>query len=137
MANAILTGTYIRSTFVEDQREFVEHFQYGKKSVNYWTCQNVPRPKNTFVGSGLRRSQTKSICLTMCAMQQCWCLFLFFQKGLVFFRRKLIWFFAKNRTMGPMGPRGLGPNSFSTVSPCPLGFFFRENNVPNNKIRIY
>ena len=22
------------------------------KSVNYWTCQNVPKPKNTFFGSG-------------------------------------------------------------------------------------
>ena len=28
--------------------------------------------------------------------------------------------------MGPMGPRGLGPNPFSTVSPCPLGVFFRQ-----------
>ena len=26
--------------------------------------------------------------------------------------------------MGPMGPRGLGPNPFSTVSPCPPGVFF-------------
>ena len=23
------------------------------KSVNYWTCQNVPRPKNTLFGSGI------------------------------------------------------------------------------------
>ena len=30
-ANAILAGRYVRSTFVEDQREFVEHFQYGKQ----------------------------------------------------------------------------------------------------------
>ena len=28
--------------------------------------------------------------------------------------------------MGPMGPRGLGPNPFSTVSPCPPGVFFRQ-----------
>ena len=28
--------------------------------------------------------------------------------------------------VGPMGPRGLGPNPFSTVSPCPPGFFFSK-----------
>ncbi len=32
--------------------------------------------------------------------------------------------------MGPMGPRGLGPNPFSTVSPCPPGFFFGEKRGP-------
>ena len=32
--------------------------------------------------------------------------------------------------MGPMGPRGLGPNPFSTVFPCPLGLFFGKNSVP-------
>ena len=26
-----MTITYVRSTFAEDQREFVEHFQYGKR----------------------------------------------------------------------------------------------------------
>ena len=26
-----MTGRYVRSTFVEHQREFVEHFQYGKQ----------------------------------------------------------------------------------------------------------
>ena len=30
-ARAILAGRYVRSTFVEHQREFVEHFQYGKQ----------------------------------------------------------------------------------------------------------
>ena len=30
-ASAILTGRYVGSTFVEHQREFVEHFQYGKQ----------------------------------------------------------------------------------------------------------
>ena len=30
-ASSILTGRYVGSTFVEDQREFVEHFQYGKQ----------------------------------------------------------------------------------------------------------
>ena len=31
MATAILTGRYVQSTFVEDQRESVEHFQIGKQ----------------------------------------------------------------------------------------------------------
>ena len=31
MATAILTGRYVRSTFVENQREFVEHLQIGKQ----------------------------------------------------------------------------------------------------------
>ena len=26
-----MTGRYVRSTFVEDQREFVEHFQHGRQ----------------------------------------------------------------------------------------------------------
>ena len=26
------------------------------KSVNYWTCQNVPRPKNTFLGLEYEKS---------------------------------------------------------------------------------
>ena len=32
-----------------------------------------------------------------------------------------------------MGPRGLGPNPFSTVSPCPPGFFFSKNSVPKTQ----
>ena len=31
MASAILTGRYVGSTFVEHQREFVEHFHCGKQ----------------------------------------------------------------------------------------------------------
>ena len=47
-----MTGRYVGSTFVEDQREFVEHLQNGKKSVNYWTCQKVPRPRNHLLCDG-------------------------------------------------------------------------------------
>ena len=36
--------------------------------------------------------------------------------------------------MGPMGPRGLGPNPFSTVSPCPPGVIFRQNRRPKKKV---
>ena len=52
--NAILTGRYIRSTFVEDQREFVEPFQYGKQigktlDIKKQTkCHRVP--KHIFLG---------------------------------------------------------------------------------------
>ncbi len=38
--------------------------------------------------------------------------------------------------MGPMGPRGLGPNPFSTVSPCPPGVFFRQKRRLKKKKRI-
>ena len=39
-ANAILTMTYIRSTFITDQRKFVEHFQYGKQIGKILDIQN-------------------------------------------------------------------------------------------------
>ena len=43
--------------------------------------------------------------------------------------------FKKN--MGPMGPRGLGPNPFSTVSACPPGVFFRQKRrLTQKKVRI-
>ena len=33
-----------------------------------------------------------------------------------------------------MGPRGLGPNHFSTVSPCSPGVFFRQKRRPAKNI---
>ena len=39
--------------------------------------------------------------------------------------------------VGPMGPRGLGPNPFSTVSPCPPGVFFRQKRrLQKKEVRI-
>ena len=36
-----------------------------------------------------------------------------------------------------MGPMGLGPNPFSTVSPCPPGGFFRQKRCLKQKeVRI-
>ena len=35
-----MTGRYVRSTFVEDQREFVEHFQYGKQICEILDIKN-------------------------------------------------------------------------------------------------
>ena len=52
MPSAILTGRYVRSTFVEHQREFVEHFQYGKqigKILDIKNKQKRPQaPKHMF-----------------------------------------------------------------------------------------
>ena len=57
MASAILTGTYIRFTFVEHQREFVEHFPYGKQIGNFLDIQNKQKrpqaPTTDFLGYGI------------------------------------------------------------------------------------
>ena len=49
-----MTGRYVRSTFVEDQREFVEHFQYDKqigKILDMQNKQNRHRaPKHILLG---------------------------------------------------------------------------------------
>ncbi len=49
-----MTGRYVRSTFVEHQREFVEHFQYGKqigKLLDIKNTQKRPQaPKPIFLG---------------------------------------------------------------------------------------
>ena len=39
-ANAILTGRFIGKTYTEYQREFVEHFPYGKQIGNFLDQQN-------------------------------------------------------------------------------------------------
>ncbi len=53
-ATAILTGRYARSTFVEDQREFVEHFQYGKQIGKILDIRNRQKrhrtPKHILLG---------------------------------------------------------------------------------------
>ena len=53
-ANAILTGRFIRKTSVEHQREFVEHFQYGKQTGKILDIQNKQKrhraPKHIFGG---------------------------------------------------------------------------------------
>ena len=43
MASAILTGTYMRSTFVEDQSEFVEHLQIGKQIGKFLDIPKRPQ----------------------------------------------------------------------------------------------
>ena len=48
-----MTGRYTRSTFAEDQREFVEHFQDGEqigKTLDIKTGKNATGPQTTFFG---------------------------------------------------------------------------------------
>ena len=42
-----MTGRYIRTTFVEDQREFVEHFQYGKQIGKMLDIKNKQKRPQT------------------------------------------------------------------------------------------
>ena len=49
-----MTGRYVRSTFVEDQREFVEHFQCGKQIGKILDIRNRQKrhqaPKHILLG---------------------------------------------------------------------------------------
>ena len=58
-----MTGRYIRSTFVEDQREFVEHFQYGKQIGKILDIKNTQKrhraPKPIFLGLESEKSENK------------------------------------------------------------------------------
>ena len=65
MANAILTGRYIRSTFVEDQREFVKPFQYGKQIGKVLDIKNQQTrhqaPKHIYWVWDLKNMETRFI----------------------------------------------------------------------------
>ena len=91
-------GRYVRSTFVEDQSEFVENLQIGKQIGKLLDMPKRPQAQ-----------------------------------------KHIFWVWTmKNLKMGPVGPRGLAPNPFSTVSPCPPVFFCSGNNaVPKIIMRIY
>ena len=57
MATAILMGRYVRSTFVEDQREFVEHLQIGKQIGKLLDMPKGPQaPKHILLGHKSERS---------------------------------------------------------------------------------
>ena len=46
-----MTGRYVRSTFVEDQREFVEHLQIGKQIGKVLALPKCPQAqKHIFLG---------------------------------------------------------------------------------------
>ena len=55
-----MTGRYVRSTFVEDQREFVEHFQYGKQIGKILDIKNRQKrhraPKHILLGLEYEKS---------------------------------------------------------------------------------
>ena len=52
-----MTGRYVRSTFVEDQREFVEHLQIGKQIGKLLDMPKRPRgPKHIFWGLEYEKS---------------------------------------------------------------------------------
>ena len=54
-ASAILTGRYIRSTLVEDQREFVEHLQIGKQISKLLDMPKRPQAQKYLgVGGGVK-----------------------------------------------------------------------------------
>ena len=56
-----MTGRYVQSTFVEDQKEFVEHFQYGKhigKILDIKKTQKRPKAqKPIFLGLESEKSE--------------------------------------------------------------------------------
>ena len=80
-----MTGRYVRTTFVEDQREFVEHFQNGTQIRELLDMPKGPQAQKThFFGLNIQKFK-KLILLTMCAMKQCWCEFSFFAKKVSFF----------------------------------------------------
>ena len=58
-----MTGRYIRSTFVEDQREFVEHLQIGKQIGKLLDMPKGPQAqKHIFCDFGHLRIQKVDFC---------------------------------------------------------------------------
>ena len=51
-ASAILTGRYIRSTFIEDQEEFMEHLQIGKQIGKFVDMPKRPQAPKPMLFSG-------------------------------------------------------------------------------------
>ena len=99
-----MTGRYVRSTFVEDQREFVEHFQYGKQIGKILDIKNMQKrhraPKHILLGLNLKNLETRfQILKSLKSLKNS----TFPVTVMVLLK------------MGPMGPRGLGPNPFSKI----------------------
>ena len=107
-----MTGRYVGSTFVEDQREFVEHLQIGKQIGKLLDMPKSPQAQKHIFWVWNMKKLKKCICLTRCATKQCWYkFFTFFQNIIVFFfvlaktnlgsRRKITYL-----DHGPYGPQG-------------------------------
>ena len=115
-----MTGRYVRSTFVEDQREFVEDLQIGKQIGKLLDMPERPQAQ-------------KHICWVWNLKNlETWFQILKSLKNSTF--PVIVMVLLK---MGPMGPRGLGPNPFSTVLPCPPGVFFRQKRRPQQKQCVF
>ena len=104
-----MTGRYVRSTFVEDQREFVEHLQIGKQIGKLLDMPKRPQAqKHMFWVWNLKNLET-------------WFQILKSLKSYTFPVTVVVLL-----KMGPMGPRGLGPNPFFDCVAVPSGGFFWE-----------
>ena len=73
MATAILTGRYVRSTFVEDQKEFVEHLRIGKQIGKLLDMPKGPQAQKHISWLWIMKKLKKVFFLIMCATKQCWC----------------------------------------------------------------
>ena len=51
-----MTGRYVRSTFVDDQREFVEHLQIGKQIGKLLDMPKRPQAKKHILGLEYEKS---------------------------------------------------------------------------------
>ena len=110
-----IDGKVCTINFVEDQREFVEDLQIGKQIGKLLDMPKHPQAQEHICwGWNLKNMET-------------W--FLLLKKFLKFEKLDLPVTVMVLLKMGPMGPRGLGPNPFSTVSPCPLGVFCSAKKV--------
>ena len=52
-----MTGRYVRSTFVEDQSEFVEHLQIGKQIGNFLDMPKGPQAQKHIFGLDYEKHQ--------------------------------------------------------------------------------
>ena len=60
MANAILTITYIRSTFITDQTKFIENLLNGKQIGKFLDIQKTsPGPKTHFWDWNMKNMETR------------------------------------------------------------------------------
>ena len=55
-----MTGRYVRSTFVEDQREFVEHLQIGKHIGKLLDMPKRPQAQKHILGEGVKYNSLNS-----------------------------------------------------------------------------
>ena len=55
-----MTGRYVRSTFVEDQREFVEHLQIGKQIGKLLDMPKRPQAQQHIWGGGKYNSRNST-----------------------------------------------------------------------------